>query len=153
MISEMEKELCWYEPIMAARVGLQGKKQEWLSLGYFTHCLVGSPSEEMWQLHMTGRQLVVYGVVTYISFLCSLCCREWKLPCLGMLTQEANSGGSHRGSAFKFIRLGNMFTPFISICHSVPNLVKLIHKCVEIFFPAACWVLVDEFLFYWVLVT
>lgn len=53
MISDMEKELCWYEPLMVVRVGLQGKKQEWLS-GSFTHCLGGSPSEEMWQLQMTG---------------------------------------------------------------------------------------------------
>ena len=40
-----------------------------------------------------------------------------------------------------------MFAQSISICHPVPNLVQLVHKCVEIFLPAACWVIVDEVLF------
>lgn len=85
-----------------------------------------------------------YSLVTYISFLWCLCCRKWKLPCRGLLTQE---GGSPNGSTFKFVRWENTFAQFISICHPVPNLVQLAHKCVEIFLPAARWVIVDEVLF------
>lgn len=65
----------------------------------------------------------------------------------GLLSWETNSGGSHRGSTFKLVRLENMFAQFISICHPVPNVVQLVHICVEIFLPVACWVIVDELLF------
>lgn len=36
------------------------------------------------------------------------------------------------------LRLENIFAQLTSVCHSVPNLVHLVHKCVEIFFPVAC---------------
>lgn len=152
MISEMEKVVLIWTPD-GGQSGLTGEETRMAVSWAVSHSLFSWEPQRGDMAVTHDWQLVLYGIVTYISFLCSLCCREWKLPCRGLLTQEANSGGSHSGSTFKFIRLENMFAPFISICHSVPNLVHLVHKCVEIFFPAACWVIVDEFLFYWVLVT
>lgn len=48
--------------------------------------------------------------------------------------QKQIQEGATKEAVFKFVRLENMFAQFISIHHSVPNLVQLVHKCVEIFF-------------------
>lgn len=127
--------------------GLPGEETGIAIVGLFCPLLSWEPQQGRDVVVTHDWQIVVYGIVTYISFLWGLCCRKWKLPCRGLRTQEAHSGGSLSGSTVNFVRLENMFAQFISICPSVPNLVQLVHKCVEIFFPAECWVIVDEFLF------